>query len=97
MRAYGLHTHEGGELAAVEDACRYLREVLLADQDQAWAAEAITAHTARCSRLDLYLDWQGSWHPDFAQGWHPDFAQGGDERFVKRVHAGVARHRLPTL
>jgi hypothetical protein len=87
MRAFGLHTHAGGELAAVEDACKYIREVLLADQDQAWALEAITADTARCSRLDLYVDWQG--------GWHPDFAAGGDERcFVKRVHADVDRHSV---
>jgi hypothetical protein len=87
MRAFGLHTHEGGELAAVEDACRYIREVLLADQDQTWAAHAISADTARCSRLDLYIDWQG--------GWHPDFAAGGDERcFVKRVHADVDRHSV---
>jgi hypothetical protein len=87
MRAFGLHTHAGGELAAVEDTCRYIREVLLADQDQRWAQQAISADTARCSRLDLYIDWQG--------GWHPDFAAGGDERcFVKRVHADVARHSV---
>jgi hypothetical protein len=87
MRAFGLHTHAGGELAAVEDVCKYLRETLLADQDQQWAAEAITADTARCSRLDLYIDWQG--------GWHPDFAEGADERhFVKRVHADVDRHSV---
>jgi hypothetical protein len=87
MRAYGLHTHAGGELAAVEDACKYIREVLLADQDQCWAESAITADTARCSRLDLYIDWQG--------GWHPDFAEGGDERcFIKRVHADVDRHSV---
>ena len=47
----------------------------------------MTADTARCSRLDLYIDWQG--------GWHPDFAEGGDERhFVKRVHADVDRHSV---
>jgi hypothetical protein len=87
MRAFGLHTHAGGELAAVEDACRYIREVLLADQDQQWAAQVITAATARCSRLDLYVDWQG--------GWHPDFAECADERnFVKRVHADVDRHSV---
>jgi hypothetical protein len=87
LRAYGLHTHAGGELAACEEACTFIREVLLADQDQAWAAEAVTLDTARCSRLDLYVDWQG--------GWHPDFAAGGDERcFVKRVHADVDRHSV---
>ena len=34
MRAFGLHTHEGGELAACRGACAYIRETLLADQDQ---------------------------------------------------------------
>src|SRR5262249_47855607 len=86
MRAYGLHTHEGGELAAVENACRYIREVLLIDQVHGWTAGAITADTARCSRLDLYVDWQG--------GWHPDFAQGDERCFVKRVHADVVRHSV---
>lgn len=39
--------------------------------------------TARCSRLDLYIDWQGGWHPQF---------DGEDERcFIKRVHAEVDR------
>jgi hypothetical protein len=50
-------------------------------------AQAITADTARCPRLDLYVDWQG--------GWHLDFAEGADERnFVKRVHADVDRHSV---
>jgi hypothetical protein len=33
------------------------------------------------------VDWQG--------GWHPDFAEGADERhFVNRVHADVNRHSV---
>ena len=87
MRAFGLHTHEGGELGCRRGRLPLRPGDLLADQDQVWAAETITAETARCSRLDLYLDWQG--------GWHPDFAEGGDERcFVKRVHADVDRHSV---
>jgi hypothetical protein len=81
--AFGLHTHAGGELAACEVACAYLRDVLLADQDPQWALSAITLDTARCSRLDLYVDWQG--------GWRPDFETGDERQFVKRVHAEVAR------
>ncbi len=59
MRAFGLHTHEGGTVGACEAACAFIRETLLADQDQTWVAQAVTLDTARCSRLDLFLDWQG--------------------------------------
>jgi len=79
MRAFGLHTHEGGVVGACEAACAYIREVLLGDQDSEWAQERITPDSARCSRLDLYLDWQG--------GWHSAFASGDERPFVKRVHA----------
>lgn len=84
MRAFGLHTYVGGERAACEAACAYIREVLLADQDPEWAEKAISLETARCSRLDLYLDWQG--------GWHPDFTAGDEQHFIKRVHAEVERY-----
>jgi len=84
MRAFGLHTDPEGEMAACEQACAYIRTVLLADKDQDWAAAAITLDTARCSRLDLYLDWQGGWYPAF---------EADDERhFIKRVHANVERY-----
>src|SRR5258708_18498885 len=42
LHAFGLHTHEGGELAAVEDPSRYIRQVLLADQHQKRPAPAVT-------------------------------------------------------
>lgn len=84
MRAFGLHTYQGGEEAACEAACAYIRDVLLGDQDPEWAASVVTLDTARCSRLDPYIDWQSGWHPTF---------EGGDERcFVKRSHANVDRY-----
>ena len=87
MRAFGLHTHEGGELAACEDACTLHPRDAARRPGPALGRGGHHADTARCSRLDLYLDWQG--------GWHPDFAEGGDERhFVKRVHADVDRHSV---
>jgi len=61
LRAFGLHTHQGGAGGACEAACAYLREVLLVDRDPAWVAEVVSVDTARCSRLDLYVDWQGGW------------------------------------
>jgi hypothetical protein len=83
MRAFGLHTHPGGAIGACEEACTFLREVLLADCDPEWAAAAITLDEARCSRLDLFLDWQG--------GWHPAYTVGDERHFVKRSHADVNR------
>jgi hypothetical protein len=86
MRAYGLHTHEGGVIGACEAACTFIREVLLADEDPEWTAKIINLDVARCSRLDLFLDWQGAWHPTF---------EDGDERqFIKRVHADAARYSV---
>src|SRR5690348_16907069 len=83
MRAFGLHTHPDGALAACEEACAFIRDMLLADQDQAWAERAVNVDAARCSRLDPYIDWQGGWMPTF---------ESGDERcFVKRVHASADR------
>jgi hypothetical protein len=59
MRAYGLHTHAGGAIGACEAACSFIRDVLLEDEDPEWMAKAISLDTARCSRLDLFVDWQG--------------------------------------
>lgn len=86
MRAFGLHTHEGGAVGACEAACAFIRDVLLADADPKWAAKAINLDVARCSRLDLYEDWQG--------GWHPTFKDDDDQYFIKRVHADVGRYSV---
>jgi hypothetical protein len=83
MRAFGLHTHPGGAIGACEEACAFLRDALLADCNPEWAAEAITLDNARCSRLDLFIDWQG--------GWHPAYTMGDERHFVKRSHADVNR------
>jgi hypothetical protein len=59
---------------------------LLADEDPEWTAKVINLDEARCSRLDLFIDWQGGWHPTF---------ENGDERaFIKRVHADVERYSV---
>jgi hypothetical protein len=83
IRAFGLHTHNSGARGACDEACAFIREFLLGDQDPSWTARAINLDTARCSRLDLFLDWQG--------GWHPDFEHSNEHHFVKRVHADVTR------
>jgi hypothetical protein len=86
MRAYGLHTHEGGAIGACEAACAFIRETLLVDEDPEWTAKVINLDVARCSRLDLFLDWQG--------GWHPTFAVNDENAFIKRVHAEVGRYSV---
>src|SRR5215475_11127098 len=47
MRAYGLHTHEGGAIGACEAACAFIRETLLAEEDPEWTAKVINLDTAR--------------------------------------------------
>lgn len=59
VRVSGLHTRACGAVGACEAVCSFIRDTLLADEDPAWSAKAISLDTARCSRLDLFLDWQG--------------------------------------
>ncbi len=86
MRAYGLHTHEGGAIGACEAACAFIRDILLVEEDPEWTAKVINLEVARCSRLDLFLDWQG--------GWHPTFEANDENAFIKRVHAEVGRYSV---
>ena len=86
MRAFGLHTHECGAIGACEAACTFICETLLADEDPEWTAKVINLDVARCSRLDLFLDWQG--------GWHPTFEVNDEQAFIKRVHAEVGRYSV---
>jgi hypothetical protein len=86
MQSYGLHTHEGGAIGACEAACAFIRGTLLADEDPEWTAQVINLDVARCSRLDLFTDWQG--------GWHPTFAVNDEQAFIKRVHAEVGRYSV---
>lgn len=86
MRAYGLHTHEGGAIGACEAVCAFIRDTLFTPDDAEWVATAITLEEARCSRLDLFTDWQG--------GWHPTFKYSDEQAFIKRVHAEVGRYSV---
>ena len=78
MRSYLLHLHPAGILAACEEACAFIRDHLLADDPT--KASACVLHEARCSRLDLHLDWQG--------GWHPTLHEGEVRQFIKPARAG---------
>jgi hypothetical protein len=65
MRAYGLRTHEGNAIGACEAARTFIRETLLAEEDLERTTKMINLDVASCSRLDLFLNWQGGWriHP----------------------------------
>ena len=52
-----------GAIGACEAACAFIRDTFLADEDPEWTAKVINLDVARCSRLDLFPDWQGGWHP----------------------------------
>jgi hypothetical protein len=89
MREYGLHTHEGGAIGACEAARAFIRDTLLADADPAWAANIMQLEAARCSRLDLFTDWQG--------GRHPTFEVEDERALIKRLHAEVGRYSVSGL
>jgi hypothetical protein len=78
MRAYMLHTHPEGVLGACEEVCTFIQHHLFADDPL--KADVIQVRHARCSRLDLHLDWQG--------GWHPSMETGEEQLFIKPARAG---------
>lgn len=78
MRAYLLHTHPQGVLGACEEVCAFMQAHLFADDIT--KGQVIRVRHARCSRLDLHLDWQG--------GWHPAMEPGEERLFIKPARAG---------
>jgi len=75
MRSFGLHTNEGGVVSALYAVLGYIGEVLLSDMRPEDVLKLVNLDTARCSRLDLHVDWQG--------GWQPTYATGEDRLFLK--------------
>src|SRR5579862_3352235 len=63
MRSHFLHTHERGEVGACEEAIAWVREHLLSDQDAEEMAKLVSFKTAKLSRGDLHVDWQGGYAP----------------------------------
>ncbi|HET8853807.1 MAG TPA: hypothetical protein VFN02_14905 [Ktedonobacteraceae bacterium] len=66
LRAFALRTHPGGVWGLCEDVCAYLRDVLLTDSRD--ETSAVNVEDARISRMDLFVDWQGGWHPTLTEG-----------------------------
>jgi len=63
MRSHVLHTHPDGPRGACEAALAWVREHLFADQDETLTPGAISFATAKLSRADIHIDWQGGYVP----------------------------------
>ena len=66
LRSYFLHVHPKGPAGACEEAIAWVREHLLADQDRAEISESVSFKSAKLSRADLHIDWQGGYAPALA-------------------------------
>jgi hypothetical protein len=62
MRSHALHTHPEGAAGACETAIAWARAHLYADQVVA-AKDAISFSSAKISRADIPIDWQGGYAP----------------------------------
>jgi hypothetical protein len=63
MRSLVLHTHPEGPAGACEAAIAWIREHLLADQDVETVARLVSFKSAKLSRADVHIDWQGGYTP----------------------------------
>jgi hypothetical protein len=63
LRSHALHTHPGGPQGACEAALSWVRERLFADQAETLSPGAISFATAKLSRADIHIDWQGGYSP----------------------------------
>jgi hypothetical protein len=63
LRSYALHMHPGGPRGACEAALAWVRERLFADQQETLTLGAISFATAKLSRADIHIDWQGGYAP----------------------------------
>ena len=77
MRSLFLHTHPDGAAGACEAAIAWVREHLLADQDAETVARLVSFKSAKLSRADLHIDWQGGYHPQL------DSASDELRRFIR--------------
>ncbi len=63
LRSHALHTHPGGPQGACEAALAWVRERLFADQAETLAPGVISFASAKLSRADIHIDWQGGYTP----------------------------------
>ncbi len=63
MRSHFLHTHPNGPKGACEAVLAWVRERLFSDQADGLVHDALSFATAKLSRADLHIDWQGGYTP----------------------------------
>jgi hypothetical protein len=63
MRSYALHTHPEGPQGACHAALAWVREKLYADQSSKLVNDAISFESAKLSRADVHIDYQGGYTP----------------------------------
>jgi hypothetical protein len=63
VRSHTLHAHPGGPQGACEAALGWVREHLFADQEETLASGALSVASAKLSRADIHVDWQGGYAP----------------------------------
>jgi hypothetical protein len=63
LRSHALHAHTGGLQGACEAALAWVREKLFADQVETLTSDAISFASAKLSRADIHVDWQGGYAP----------------------------------
>jgi hypothetical protein len=63
LRSYFLHVHPHGPAGACEEAIGWIRERLFADQQAASVQQLVSFRSAKLSRADLHIDWQGGYAP----------------------------------
>ena len=66
LRSSFLHVHPQGPAGACADAITWVRERLLIDQDPAEVEQLVSFKSAKLSRADLHIDWQGGYAPALA-------------------------------
>ncbi len=66
LRSHALHTHPGGPQGACEAALGWVRETLFADQADTLLPGTISFATAKLSRADIHIDWQGGYAPSLS-------------------------------
>jgi hypothetical protein len=66
MRSYALHTHPEGPQGACRAALAWVREKLYADQTSKLVNNAISFETAKLSRADVHIDYQGGYAPSLS-------------------------------
>jgi hypothetical protein len=62
-RSYALHTHPERPQGACRAALAWVREKLYADQASKLVSDAVAFETAKLSRADIHIDYQGGYVP----------------------------------